>query len=101
MATLCDTQDTVGKPIECKAAIAWAANQPLDVTTVTVDPPQVLTRNAPGGCCALALLGEFFEVLLRKQAGLLQGPLIGLELVCMNAGWRGARAHRCHRPVPH
>ena len=29
-----------GKPIECKAAIAWAANQPLDVTTVTVDPPQ-------------------------------------------------------------
>jgi hypothetical protein len=31
--------DTVGKPIECKAAIAWEAQKPLDVTTVTVAPP--------------------------------------------------------------
>lgn len=31
---------TAGKDIECKAAIAWAANQPLDVRTVTVAPPQ-------------------------------------------------------------
>lgn len=29
-----------GKPIECKAAIAWEANKPLDVRTVTVAPPQ-------------------------------------------------------------
>lgn len=29
-----------GKPIECKAAIAWAAKQPLDVRSVTVAPPQ-------------------------------------------------------------
>ena len=27
-------------PIECKAAIAWEANKPLEVTTVTVAPPQ-------------------------------------------------------------
>ncbi|KAL4421563.1 hypothetical protein ABPG75_010854 [Micractinium tetrahymenae] len=32
--------DTVGKPIQCKAAIAWEANKPLEVTTVVVDPPQ-------------------------------------------------------------
>lgn len=31
--------ETVGKPIQCKAAIAWEANKPLEVTTVTVDPP--------------------------------------------------------------
>lgn len=30
---------TAGKPIECKAAIAWEAKKPLDVTTVTVAPP--------------------------------------------------------------
>jgi S-(hydroxymethyl)glutathione dehydrogenase/alcohol dehydrogenase len=30
---------TAGKPIECKAAIAWDAKQPLDVCMVTVDPP--------------------------------------------------------------
>ncbi len=33
-------QDTAGKPIECKAAIAWEAKKPLEVVTVTVDPPQ-------------------------------------------------------------
>lgn len=31
--------DTAGKDIECKAAVAWAAKQPLDVRTVTVSPP--------------------------------------------------------------
>lgn len=31
--------DTAGKTIECKAAVAWAPNKPLDVRTVTVDPP--------------------------------------------------------------
>lgn len=31
--------ETAGKPIECKAAIAWEAKKPLDVTTVTVSPP--------------------------------------------------------------
>ena len=34
------TMATAGKDIECKAAIAWAANQPLDVRKVTVAPPQ-------------------------------------------------------------
>jgi len=29
-----------GKPIECKAAIAWEAKAPLEVTTVVVDPPK-------------------------------------------------------------
>eukprot|EP00775_Hariotina_reticulata_P002332 gene2332-2640_t len=31
--------ETAGKPIECQAAIAWDSKKPLDVTTVTVDPP--------------------------------------------------------------
>ncbi|KAG2433792.1 hypothetical protein HXX76_008150 [Chlamydomonas incerta] len=30
---------TVGKPIDCKAAIAWEAKKPLEVRTVTVAPP--------------------------------------------------------------
>lgn len=28
------------QPIQCKAAIAWEAKKPLEVKTVTVDPPQ-------------------------------------------------------------
>lgn len=32
--------DTVGKPITCKAAVAWAAKQPLEVTDVTIAPPR-------------------------------------------------------------
>ncbi len=31
---------TAGKPIECRAAVAWEAKKPLDVRTVTVNPPQ-------------------------------------------------------------
>lgn len=27
------------QPIKCKAAIAWEAKKPLEVKTVTVDPP--------------------------------------------------------------
>lgn len=27
------------QPIECKAAVAWEANKPLEVCKVTVDPP--------------------------------------------------------------
>ncbi|CAG2174675.1 unnamed protein product [Oppiella nova] len=32
--------DTVGKPIECLAAIAWEAKKPLSIETITVAPPQ-------------------------------------------------------------
>lgn len=32
-------QKTAGSPITCKAAVAWEAKKPLDVTMVTVDPP--------------------------------------------------------------
>jgi Zn-dependent alcohol dehydrogenase len=31
--------DTAGKPIDCKAAIAWEPKKPLEVCTVTVAPP--------------------------------------------------------------
>jgi hypothetical protein len=30
----------LGKSIDCKAAIAWAPKQPLEIRTVTVAPPQ-------------------------------------------------------------
>ena len=30
--------DTAGKPIVCKAAVAWEANQPLSIEEVRVDP---------------------------------------------------------------
>lgn len=33
-----DFSQTAGKPIECKAAIAWDAKKPLEVRTVTVAP---------------------------------------------------------------
>ena len=31
----------VGKPIQCKAAVAWAPNEPLRTELITVDPPKV------------------------------------------------------------
>lgn len=33
-------ESRVGQTIKCKAAVAWAANQPLDVTEVEVAPPK-------------------------------------------------------------
>lgn len=38
MATIFEA--TQGKPITCKAAVAWAAKEPLKVETITVDPPK-------------------------------------------------------------
>lgn len=35
-----DFAETAGKPIQCKAAVAWAANEPLKVELITVDPPR-------------------------------------------------------------
>jgi len=32
--------DTVGKTIACKAAVAWAAKEPLKIETIEVDPPK-------------------------------------------------------------
>ncbi|CAM9912903.1 unnamed protein product [Pylaiella littoralis] len=32
--------ETAGKPIKCKAAVAWAANEPLKVEEIEVAPPQ-------------------------------------------------------------
>ena len=31
---------TNGKTITCKAAVAWAAKKPLDVTDIQVEPPR-------------------------------------------------------------
>jgi Zn-dependent alcohol dehydrogenase len=31
---------TNGKTIKCRAAVAWAANQPIDITEVEVAPPK-------------------------------------------------------------
>jgi len=32
--------DTLGKPIQCRAAVAWEANKPLSIETVEVAPPR-------------------------------------------------------------
>ncbi|GLC34829.1 hypothetical protein PLESTB_001168700 [Pleodorina starrii] len=39
MSQAADFAETAGKPIECKAAIAWEAKKPLEVRNVTVAPP--------------------------------------------------------------
>lgn len=31
---------TEGKPILCRAAVAWEAKQPLQIETIQVDPPK-------------------------------------------------------------
>ena len=33
-------ESTQGKVIKCKAAVAWEAKKPLDVTEIEVAPPQ-------------------------------------------------------------
>jgi len=37
---LASLKATNGKPITCRAAVAWKANEPLDVTEVEVDTPK-------------------------------------------------------------
>lgn len=32
--------ETVGKPIQCRAAVAWEAKKPLTIETIQVDPPK-------------------------------------------------------------
>lgn len=34
------SSDTAGKPITCKAAVAWEAGKPLSLETVEVAPPR-------------------------------------------------------------
>lgn len=40
MCTPTPYADPKGKPIKCKAAVAWAANEPLKVETINVAPPR-------------------------------------------------------------
>jgi S-(hydroxymethyl)glutathione dehydrogenase/alcohol dehydrogenase len=37
---MAENENEGGKVITCRAAIAWAANQPLRVETVQVEPPR-------------------------------------------------------------
>eukprot|EP00466_Bigelowiella_natans_P004870 jgi/Bigna1/58338/fgenesh1_pm.77_\ len=39
-ALLAEFEKTKGKPITCKAAVAWAANEPLKTETIVVAPPK-------------------------------------------------------------
>jgi S-(hydroxymethyl)glutathione dehydrogenase/alcohol dehydrogenase len=38
--TVAVDSSTVGKPITCRAAVAWAPNQPLSIETIEVAPPK-------------------------------------------------------------
>lgn len=39
-ASMAEFAATQGKPLQCKAAVAWAPNDPLKVEVITVDPPR-------------------------------------------------------------
>jgi S-(hydroxymethyl)glutathione dehydrogenase/alcohol dehydrogenase len=46
--------DTVGKTIQCRAAVAWKENEPLSIETVEVAPPkagEVRVRILATGVC--------------------------------------------------
>lgn len=71
--------DTVGKVISCKAAVAWAAKEPLKIETVEVDPPkkgEVRIKIVATGVChtdAYTLSGAdpegVFPVILGHEGG--------------------------------
>ncbi|XP_074647184.1 alcohol dehydrogenase class-3-like [Tubulanus polymorphus] len=71
--------DTVGKPIQCKAAVAWAAKEPLVIETVEVAPPkkgEVRIKILATGVChtdAYTLGGSdpegLFPVILGHEGG--------------------------------
>eukprot|EP00992_Anisonema_acinus_P006003 TRINITY_DN19636_c0_g1_i1.p1 TRINITY_DN19636_c0_g1~~TRINITY_DN19636_c0_g1_i1.p1 ORF type:complete len:379 (+),score=66.52 TRINITY_DN19636_c0_g1_i1:60-1196(+) len=74
---------TAGKPIECKAAVAWEAKKPLEVTTVRIAPPQageVRVRNSFVALChtdvytlsGLDPEGLFPAVLGHEAAGIVE-----------------------------
>ena len=60
-----------GKPIQCKAAVAWAPKQPLDVTTVTVAPPgpgEVRVRIAGVCVCVCVLVSTSARMCVHASA---------------------------------
>jgi S-(hydroxymethyl)glutathione dehydrogenase / alcohol dehydrogenase len=84
--------DTVGKPIDCKAAVAWEAKKPLEVTTVTIAPPQkgeVRVKMAYTALChtdSFTLSGEdpeglFPSVLGHEAAGVVESVGDGVTSV--------------------
>ncbi|DBB04598.1 TPA: hypothetical protein ACH3X1_012672 [Trebouxia sp. C0004] len=84
--------DTAGKPIQCKAAIAWEAKKPLEVKTVTVDPPgpgEVRIKIHSTALChtdAFTLSGEdpeglFPAILGHEASGVVESVGEGVESV--------------------
>lgn len=85
-------KDTAGKPIQCKAAIAWEAKKPLEVKTVTVDPPgpgEVRIKIHSTALChtdAFTLSGEdpeglFPAILGHEASGVVESVGEGVESV--------------------
>uniref|UniRef100_A0A6M2DJR6 S-(hydroxymethyl)glutathione dehydrogenase n=1 Tax=Xenopsylla cheopis TaxID=163159 RepID=A0A6M2DJR6_XENCH len=75
--------DTVGKVIECKAAIAWAPKQPLTIETIQVAPPKAnevrIKLTATGVCHTDAYTlggfdseGKFPAILGHEGAGIVE-----------------------------
>ncbi|KAA6416995.1 MAG: alcohol dehydrogenase class-3-like [Trebouxia sp. A1-2] len=80
--------DTAGKPIQCKAAIAWEAKKPLEVKTVTVDPPGPGEIHSTALCHtdAFTLSGEdpeglFPAILGHEASGVVESVGEGVESV--------------------
>ncbi|KAL5018949.1 hypothetical protein ScPMuIL_004671 [Solemya velum] len=85
--------DTVGKPIECRAAVAWEAKKPLSLETVTVDPPKAgevrLKVVATGVCHTDAYTLDGFDpeglfpvILGHEGGGIVESVGDGVTSVC-------------------
>ncbi len=68
------------QPIVCKAAVAWAPNEPLKIENVTVDPPkagEVRLRILSNALCHTGWLKTYLFIY-----GLISNMLILLHQLC-------------------
>lgn len=102
---------TAGKPITCKAAVAWEAGKPLSLETVEVGPPkagEVRVKVEYTGLCHTDTYtlsgsdpeGAFPAILGHEGAGYVESVGEGVEHVkegdsvsCTSVAWRRARIY--------
>ena len=76
----------VGKPIQCKAAVAWAPNEPLRTELITVDPPKVSKHENESA----EIDGNIILFLIS----------VGVVVWC-NVGWRSSSEDRGQCSLPY
>ena len=93
-----DNTTTKGKPITCKAAIAWGPSSPLEIALVRVDPPQkgeVRLKLVATGLChtdaytlsGLDPEGLFPCILGHEGGGIVESYVVDLTLVELVPFW--------------